>query len=119
MDTGIVSLIISGLVAAITVAKFLFSLVIRKESVEEKFAKAETILDIKKNISDIEDKFAKIETLIDVKKDISDIEDKLEDYGAKIGNLQMQGAVLNSQMTAQLRELEKLGNKLDEWRTNE
>ncbi len=103
METATVSLVISGLIGVMTVLKFISSLAAKKEASDDKFAKAEAVTAI----------------FTAVKKDISDIEDKLDDHGQKISNLQVGGAVLSSQVAAQLREVEKLGDKLDEWRNNE
>jgi predicted nuclease with TOPRIM domain len=82
---------------------FLNTMSVRKEAGLDKFAKAAAV--------DNE--------LIVIRKDIADIDSKLEDHGQKISNLQVGSAVLNSQVSAQLREVEKLGDKLDEWRKNE
>jgi predicted nuclease with TOPRIM domain len=103
METGTISLVISGFVAVITVLKFVSSMAARKEANDDKFAKADAVTN----------HF----TLI--KNDIAHIEEKMEDHGQKISNLQVGGAVLSSQVAAQLREVEKLGDKLDEWRNNE
>jgi predicted nuclease with TOPRIM domain len=103
MDIGLVSLIVSGFVASVTALNFLNTMSVRKEAGLDKFAKAAAV--------DNE--------LIVIRKDIADVYAKLEDHGQKISNLQVGHAVLNSQVGAQLREVEKLGDKLDEWRKNE
>lgn len=103
MEIGTVSLIISGGVAIITVLKFVASMVARKEASDDKFAKADAVS----------------HQFIAMKSDIAHLEEKVEDQGQKISNLQVGGAVLSSQVAAQLREVEKLGDKLDEWRNNE
>ena len=103
MENTTISLVLSVFAAIITGLKFFIDILTRKEVTEDKFAKNHTV----------NSEFSII------KKDIIDIENKLEDHGAKIGQLHIQGAVLNSQVSAQLRELEKLGNKIDEWRNNE
>ena len=103
METGTISLVISGFVAVITVLKFISSMAAKKEANDEKFARVESV----------NNQF----TLI--KNDIVHLEESMEDHGQKISNLQVGGAVLSSQVAAQLREVEKLGDKLDEWRKNE
>ncbi len=103
METGTISLVISGFVAFITILKFISSMVARKEANDDKFAKADAVT----------------QQFTIIKNDIVHLEERSEDHGQKINNLQVGSAVLSSQVAAQLREVEKLGDKLDEWRNNE
>lgn len=100
MDIGIISLVISTVVAAISILSFINTISVKKEGDLSKLARA----------TDVDSQ------LILVRKDINTILSKLEDHGMKISLLQISEAVLKNQMATELRELEKLGDKIDEWR---
>ncbi len=100
LETGTISLIVSGLVGAVTVLNFLNTISARKEAGLDKFAKAEGVSN----------------ELSTIRADLQQQADKLEDHGQKLSNLQVESAVLGSQMGAQLRAIEKINDKIDHWR---
>lgn len=103
MDIGIISIIVSGLVASITALNFINTISVRKEAGLDKFARTAAV--------DNE--------LIILRKDIAIIHLKLEDHGQKISNLQINVAVTASQMGGQLKELERLVDKVEELKSDE
>lgn len=100
---GALGLATSIFATLITGLSFWHTLAVKKESGLEKLAKATDVS----------------EQLILIKKDIRDVEDKLEDQGKSISLLQRQGDVLDNQMVSQLKAVEKLDNKLSQWRNDE
>lgn len=103
MDISAISLVVSCLVATISVLNFFNTKSVQKEAGMEKFARSTSVDN----------------DLQAIRKDIKDIDQKLEDHGGELGILKIDSAVLESQMTAMLREVEKLDEKIDEWRDNE
>ncbi len=96
MDIAFISLIVAGVVASLQLLNYVNNRSIAKETSTDKFAKAAELLSIG--------------------EEINDITSKLEDHTAKISALQSAAAVLISQMNQQIREVEKLSDKLDDWK---
>lgn len=98
VDIGIISLVVSGAVALISLLTFVNTISAKRETDIGKLARS----------VDVDNQ------LVFVKKDVITIISKLEDHGQKISNLQVSYAVLSTQMTTQLKEVEKLSDKIND-----
>lgn len=102
MDFGIISLVVSVVVACITALRYLESRTERKEQENTKFARTEGV------------------SLETIRADIAANAEKLDDHSEKISTLQTQAAVcinqhsaVASNMNNHLRAIERLGEKLE------
>ena len=100
MDIGTVSLIVSGFATTITALSFLNTIGVRKEAAHEKLARA----------GDVENQ------LLLIRAEIRDTNARAEENSKQISLLQRQGDVLESEVSSQLKAVEKLTDKIDQWR---
>lgn len=98
IDLGMISLAIALGVGLLQLLNYLNTRSVRHENTADRFAKADGVA---------------LE-LNSIRIDISGVENKVENHSAQIALLQSACAVLVSQMTYQIRELEKLDDKLED-----